>query len=128
MAGLHPGQANAVTALLVAVGGAVGAVLRHLVDVGLAARFGRRFPLGTLVVNVAGSLVLGLVTGAAPSPPLAALLGTGFCGALTTYSTFAAQTLRLLRAGHPFLALLTVTANLVLGMTAFTLAAWALAP
>lgn len=111
------------TALLIAVGGAVGAALRHLVDTGLAARFGRRFPFGTLVVNVAGSLVLGLITAAAPPSALAALLGTGFCGALTTYSTFGAETLRLLRDRHAALALLNVAANLVLGLAAFTMAA-----
>jgi CrcB protein len=77
-----------VTPLLVAVGAAIGATLRfwvghHLDD---------RWPIGTLMVNVAGSFVLGLVVGASPSESAVALVGTGFCGGLTTYSAFAVQT------------------------------------
>lgn len=71
------------TVLLVALGGAAGAVLRHLVAVALP---GRR---ATLLVNVAGGLLLGLLAGAAPAPY--ALLGIGFCGALTTFSTYALE-------------------------------------
>ena len=76
------------TVLLVALGAAVGAPLRfvtaHLLD--------GRLPWGTMLVNVAGSFVLGGVSGLALGPEGAALLGTGFCGALTTYSAFAVQT------------------------------------
>ena len=76
------------TPLLVALGAAVGATLRfhvaHLLD--------DRFPRGTLLVNVAGSFVLGLLVGAEVSADGLALLGTGFCGGLTTYSAFALQT------------------------------------
>jgi fluoride exporter len=74
-----------VTVLLVAVGAAVGAPLRWL-----AGRWGRR---GTLLVNLAGCFVLGLVARSSPVP--AALVGTGFCGALTTYSTFSWELLTL---------------------------------
>jgi CrcB protein len=77
----------AVIAIAVALGGAVGAVLRHLVSLRLN-RPG--FPWGTLAVNVAGSFLLGAVFGRT-SPEVAALVGTGFCGALTTYSTFALE-------------------------------------
>ena len=76
------------TPLLVAVGAAVGAALRFHV----AHRLDDRFPRGTLLVNVAGSFVLGLLSGAAVSADGLALLGTGFCGGLTTYSAFAVQT------------------------------------
>ena len=76
------------TALLVALGAAVGAPLRlvgaHYLD--------GRFPRGTLLVNVAGSAVLGLCTALALSGNALALLGSGFCGGLTTYSAFAVQT------------------------------------
>jgi len=77
-----------VTPLLVAVGAAAGATLRFHV----ARRLDGRFPRGTLLVNVAGSFVLGLLFGGSVSADGLALLGTGFCGGLTTYSAFAVQT------------------------------------
>lgn len=75
------------SALLVAVGAAVGAPLRFAI----ASRLDGRWPVGTFVVNVAGSFVLGLVAALALSDSAAALLGTGFCGGFTTYSAFAVQ-------------------------------------
>ena len=76
------------TWLLVALGAAVGAPLRylsgHVVDGG--------FPLGTILVNWVGSFLLGWFTGLGLGGTGMALLGTGFCGALTTYSSFAVQT------------------------------------
>jgi CrcB protein len=78
-----------VTALLVALGAAVGAPLRYLLDRGLQTRLGSAFPWGTFAVNITGSLLLGAITGAGiVSPAVLAAVGTGFCGALTTYSTF----------------------------------------
>ena len=76
------------TPLLVALGASIGAVTRFWVGHHLDGRT----PLGTLLVNVAGSFVLGLVVGSAASLDAVALLGTGFCGGLTTYSAFAVQT------------------------------------
>ncbi len=75
------------TALLVALGAAAGASLRYLVGHLLD----RRLHWGTLVVNLAGSALLGALVGAAAEGRWLALLGTGFCGALTTYSAFAVQ-------------------------------------
>lgn len=80
---------TAATALAVALGGAVGAVGRYLAGRWLPPRAG--IPWGTLLVNVAGSFVLGLVLGAGMPPWWTALLGTGFCGALTTFSTFSSE-------------------------------------
>jgi fluoride exporter len=76
------------------------------------------FPWGTLVVNVLGSLVLGLLAGLPAAPWLSALLGVGFCGALTTYSTFGYETLRLLRNRTYLLAALNVAVSLVAGLGA----------
>lgn len=95
-------------ALLVALGAAVGAPLRFVA----AEWLDRRAPLGTLLVNVVGSLLLGLFVAWSLEPNAAALLGTGFCGGLTTYSAFAVQTHRLgPRAGTTY-AVVTVVAAL----------------
>ncbi|WP_341926247.1 CrcB family protein [Nocardioides psychrotolerans] len=94
------------TALLVAVGGAVGAALRfllgHLLD--------RDLPVGTFAVNVVGSFLLGLFTALSLDEQLLALLGTGFCGGLTTYSAFAVQTHARGRRGALYAALTVVVA------------------
>ena len=84
------------TVVLVLIGGALGAPLRYLTDLLVQARHDSILPWGTLTVNVVGSFVLGAVAAAvavagAPSW-LMTLLGTGFCGALTTYSSFAVHT------------------------------------
>ncbi|MFE3519221.1 fluoride efflux transporter FluC [Streptomyces sp. NPDC059166] len=109
--------------LLVAGGGAVGAMLRYLTDRAVRARLGASgapyvFPWGTLTANAAGSLLLGVLTGASLSGPLHALLGTGLCGALTTYSTFSYETLRLAETGRAFLAGANVLVSLLVGLGA----------
>ncbi|WP_129841655.1 fluoride efflux transporter CrcB [Streptomyces sp. RFCAC02] len=104
--------------LLVAVGGMVGAPLRYLTDRAVQARTGGTFPLGTLTANVAGCLVLGLLTGAAVGARTQLLLGTGLCGALTTYSTFSYETLRLAEQGSRLLASANVAASVLAGLGA----------
>ena len=108
--------------LLVIAGAAVGAPLRYLSDRAIQSRHDSVFPWGTFAVNVIGSLVLGLVTGAVSaggaSPQVQLALGTGFCGALTTYSTFSYETLRLLEGDARFLAAANVTASIVAGLGA----------
>jgi len=111
------------TLMLVLLGGAVGAPLRYLADEWVSARTGDALPWGTLGVNVAGSLVLGLVAAAAPTW-LVALAGTGLCGALTTFSTFSFETVRLLEDGRLRPALLNVAASLSLGLAAAALGFW----
>ncbi|MFI7383831.1 fluoride efflux transporter CrcB [Streptomyces sp. NPDC049813] len=116
--------------LLVIVGAMVGAPLRYATDRLVQSRHGTVFPWGTFLVNVAGSLVLGLVTGAAAagaaSGRLQLLLGTGLCGALTTYSTFSYETLRLAGTGARFLAAVNVVGSVAAGLgAAFTGAALA---
>jgi CrcB protein len=98
--------------LLVALGAAVGAPLRYLTDRLIQARVGSRFPWGTLAVNVAGSLLLGFLIGLPVEPRVAALLGTGFCGALTTYSTLAVETVTLPRRSAVGNVVVSVTAGL----------------
>lgn len=110
------------TVLFVMLGAAVGAPLRYLTDRFVSARRPGLFPAGTLTVNLVGSLVLGLLAGvtAARVVPtgLTLLLGTGFCGALTTYSTFGYETVRLLERRRAGLALLNVGLSVVVGVAA----------
>ncbi|MER7419753.1 fluoride efflux transporter CrcB [Micromonospora peucetia] len=106
------------TVLLIAVGAAIGAPLRYLTDRAVQAWLGSAFPWGTLTVNVVGSLLLGLLVGLPVGPAAGALLGTGLCGALTTYSTFGYETLRLVRRGRRFLALANVLAGVVASLAA----------
>jgi fluoride exporter len=108
-------------ALWVAIGAAVGAPARYLTDRAVQSRFGTALPWGTLTVNVVGSFVLGLVTALAPDPALAALVGTGFCGALTTYSTFSFETFALAERGSPWRAAANVVGSVVLGLAAAAL-------
>ena len=93
-----PGE-ESVTWLLVLVGGAVGAPVRYLVDSAVQHRTRPAFPAGTLLVNVVGCFVLGCLVGAS-SEHVRLLLGTGFCGALTTFSAFGWETCQLDQDGH----------------------------
>lgn len=104
--------------LLVVVGGAVGAPLRYLTDRTVQARHETLFPWGTFTVNAVGSLVLGVLAGAAVSSAAYALVGTGLCGALTTYSTFSYETLRLAERGKGLVAGAYVTGSLLVGFGA----------
>lgn len=88
----------------VAAGGAVGSVARYLLSTLLQERAGAVFPVGTLVVNATGSLLLGLLLrysldAPAFSPEVRVLLTTGFCGGYTTFSTFSYETARLMETG-----------------------------
>lgn len=104
------------SALAVAVGAALGAPARFLADLVLRGVLGAAFPWGTLVVNTAGSLLLGALLGLPLSPQAMAVWGTGFCGALTTYSTFALETVQLARGGAGRRAAVYVLISLVLGI------------
>lgn len=106
------------TLLLVALGAAVGAPLRYLTDRLVRSRHDSVFPWGTLVVNVAGSLLLGFLIGLPAGSALTALLGTGLCGALTTYSTFSYDTLRLAQDGARLLAAVNVAVSIAAGLAA----------
>lgn len=108
--------------LLVIAGAMIGAPLRYLTDLAIQRRHDSVFPWGTFTVNMAGCLVLGLVTGAvtAGAAPVNVqlFLGTGLCGALTTYSTFSYETMRLAQSGAWFLAAANTAASVVAGFGA----------
>jgi fluoride exporter len=116
-----------VTALLVVLGALVGAPLRLLADRVAVARRGAGSVLGTLTVNVVGSAVLGVLLGRHDvSPAVVALVGTGFCGSLTTFSTFGADVVRLVEERAVLRAAAYLTGSVVLGIGAAA-AGWLLA-
>ncbi|MBS45210.1 MAG: fluoride efflux transporter CrcB [Nocardioides sp.] len=110
---------NVLDLLLVAVGAAVGAPVRYVVGSLLD---GRGWPLGTFAVNVVGSLLLGVFSALALGGHPAALLGTGLCGGLTTYSSFAVQTVRLGQGAAGY-AVATIGASLAAAYVGFVLVA-----
>ncbi len=115
-------EAVIVNWLIVVAGGMIGAPLRYLTDRAVQARHDTDFPWGTFTVNVVGSLVLGVLTGAvtagAASSQAQLFLGTGLCGALTTYSTFSYETLRLAEEGARFYAVANALGSVLAGLGA----------
>lgn len=109
---------------MVALGGAVGAPTRYLLDGFLQERTFGTYPWGTFAVNVAGSFVLGVVFGLAVyhgfSGPAEVLVAAGFCGALTTFSTFTYETMHLVEGGAVEVALRNVGLSVVAGLVAAT--------
>jgi len=111
-----------VTVLGVMIAGACGAVLRYLVDHVVQRRAGSAFPVGTMVINLSGSFVLGVLTGSALHHGISVtwltVVGTGLIGAYTTFSTFTFDSVRLAEADRWGLSLLNVAASIVLGLAA----------
>lgn len=114
--------------LFVALGGAIGSVLRYLASVWAAQSWGAEFPYGTLLVNVVGCYLIGLsmvvITERLDLHPYWRLLiVSGFLGGLTTFSSFSYETLRLLEEGL-WPPLLNIATNLGLGLVATVLGLW----
>ena len=107
--------------LLISVGAALGANARYLVTIWAEERFGIDFPYGTLLVNVTGSLLLGLVLelvvlNVVASPEIRLLVTTGFLGSYTTFSTYTVESLALISEGEVGLGLLYIGSNVALGL------------
>lgn len=112
------------TVLWVVLGAAVGAPLRYLTDRFVQARHDSVFPWGTWTVNVVGSFLMGLLAAGwsvgGVSEGVVTGLGTGFCGALTTYSTFGYETVRLAQEGLRGFAVANIVSSVVTGLGAAT--------
>lgn len=117
------------TVALVLVGGASGAALRYLTDLFVQSRHDSVFPWATFIVNAAGSLILGVTAGAVAAMDgpewVLTLVGVGVCGAMTTFSTFGYETVRLLEEGFVLPAALNVSASVTVSMTVYV-GGWAL--
>ncbi|QSA95506.1 fluoride efflux transporter CrcB [Methylococcus sp. EFPC2] len=114
--------------LAIAAGGSAGALARYWVANGVYAWLGRDFPYGTLLVNVSGCLLMGLLSELATqrfalSGEFRAAVLIGFLGAYTTFSTFALETLNLFEQGSFFKVLLNVTLSVLLCLAAVWLGA-----
>jgi CrcB protein len=112
----------------VSLAGAVGATARYLIDVFVQERARGVFPWGTFVINVSGAFLLGLLTGLALHHGLGrvprTLVGTGFCGAYTTFSTFSYETVRLAEDGAVVEAVANALASLAVGLLAAAAGLW----
>jgi len=115
--------------LLVAIGAGVGGAARYLVAMWAADRLGAAFPWGTLIIDVSGSFLLGFLVVLTTErlglrPEVRLLLGTGFCGGYTTFSTFAVETLELTNARSEPAALLNVVLSVGLSLLGAVAGAW----
>jgi CrcB protein len=107
--------------MAVLIGGAIGSLIRLLVGAAIQQKVGLAFPLGTLVINVTGSVLLGFIMRfvldtTAVTPVMRAFLTTGLCGGYTTFSTFSFETVDLVRQGLYARAGAYVTSSVVLGL------------
>jgi CrcB protein len=108
---------------LVALGGALGSVSRFLLGPALQRAFNATFPVGTLFINILGSLILGFVMrltveGVNVTPEARAFIAIGFCGGFTTFSTFTYEAMRLLEDGEGSRAALYILASVLLSLGA----------
>ena len=111
--------------MAVGFGGAAGSIVRYLLSGGiLAGQTLLGFPAGTFTVNAAGSLLIGILLEATSSETLGWLLIVGFCGGFTTFSTFSADTVRLLRAGCYNAAAIYVALSVAVSIVFAALGMW----
>ena len=106
--------------LLVAIGGALGSVLRYLTSLFIAHYFSGKFPLATFIINFLGCFLIGafLHFSLRADEKLKYLFVIGFCGGFTTFSTFANENLQLIHNGNAILALTYTLASVILGILA----------
>lgn len=111
------------TLILIGTGGFIGSVSRYLTSIYATRLFESTFPYGTLIVNVVGSLFVGIIFGFSDrfnwlSPEWRFFLATGFCGGYTTFSTFSFETMNLLREADWYLGFLNISLNVIICLAA----------
>ncbi len=109
------------TLLLIGLGGGIGSILRYLTSVVIQKYYATVFPLATLVVNILGCLLIGIIMGLLEKnqvndSAMKWLLVTGFCGGFTTFSAFGYENIRLLQNGNVFLPFVYISASIILGL------------
>ena len=111
------------TLILVGVGGLIGSILRYLVAIFVARHVSPVFPLGTLIVNLIGCFLIGVLIalserGNIITPEWRIFLATGFCGGFTTFSAFSYESIRMLQDGQILLVSLNVAISIIVGFAA----------
>lgn len=122
---------DAVLAGWIALGGGAGSALRYVVDLAVSSRWRRTFPLATFLINLSGSLALGLLVGwlyagvaGSEHSPAVALIGTGLLGGYTTFSTASFDAVRLARGGHLVMALAYAVGTMLGTIAAAVMGLW----
>ena len=117
------------TLLLIGLGGSIGSMLRYLTSVVIEKYYASVFPLATLIVNIIGCLLIGIIMGLLEKNQLMNssmkwLFVTGFCGGYTTFSTFGYENITLLQSHHSSLAFLYIAASVIAGLGAVWFGLW----
>ena len=115
--------------LVVLAGAGLGGLARFVVGTSIMSKWGGRFPMGTLVVNVTGSFLIGvlmilLTERLQPHPNWRLFLVVGVLGGYTTFSSFEYETYQAIRGGAPWIGLVNVAASVIFGYLAVCLGAW----
>ena len=109
------------TLFLIGLGGGIGSVLRYLTSVVIEKYYATVFPLATLIINIFGCLLIGVIMGVlaknqVTDSAMKWLLVTGFCGGFTTFSAFGYENIRLLQNGNIFLPFVYISSSIILGL------------
>ncbi len=111
--------------VIIVLGGGIGAAARFALGTWIGQNWGRNFPLGTFVINISGSFILGVIMGTVEaqvlSPAVRLGLAIGFVGAYTTFSTWTYETMRLIEGGSWLLAAVNIFGSIAVGMLAVAL-------